>query len=988
MSKDIRVFPSLGYLNNTFGIFNDQDLELILLRDEKVIKPLPRKADGNQYYYYRPSKPGLYRVQREDGEYCDFEVRDSYILGSSIYKSAYLFDDIPFIFIVKKDRCIIYDINNPTKLDYFEFSPDSLVKYSDSKLLAKIKDDNMISLAELSIPSFRYNQLYSDHLLIYENEKILITEADDVIHVTPLSENFKEYEYRVTGVKQCSFHYGKYLVIEVSDKVIVQNIESPHDELILSKDSSFAVNLKEGYYMLAVQGTVHIHTFSGYHFSFVLPEIYSFNQNLYEQHNNFIFSKGEICHEENYKQRAINYLKSNTSIGLGGEFSFPVDLLVRKEGVIKIVQRGNNCKVILTINEIYLKSISGRKTKQSSFLDSNDILWQFQLNVNKSEQDTILLAAQKEDLEDIVEIYSNKNLVICYDRNKNLTEIFCQNKKVEEIECIEQPTFYNRRHLLAFRNIDGSYQFCTIGRENVFFYASNDHPFNFRYLDQFAKVLSISKNNVYSSMIDINEKKSYDIVDLDNLMGNYAADKAGMFTLSGTKLYGNFLMNDDGLIYSIKDHCVKSSIISNQVLASVSNSHLILTSSDHENYVLFSYNINERVYSRIELVDEKISFDNKDSRLLPGGEKLLLKRKDSGWLQLYNFQTNEYEDFFDGNFVEFSDDGSIVVEDQETNKLILDPYTFARVKPTNYHFYKFKSPDQRFSTALATATRYIILSTGEFISREQYQNIASVFKKHYYEQESRYLDRIKTYGDELRKTYSLPSNHVIQKLDDVVLRYPSIEIIDHRRNTVLEVPVYDLNYYNYAAFSFDNKYLAYVGKPGIHNGGFGIVELEEIEGNIAIKDKLWYSSPGYATWVCGISKLGFFATYSSDTKTYVLDLNKQNTNDSSLKYIGHDYKIGEALNKEVTVFHGRSYLCFNHSGNLMVASQKGYSSIARGGSGHKHSALLFVIDLLDKTKKQMSFSEHAASVVSAGFSADDTKLFSIDADGVIIVRNL
>ncbi len=986
----IRVLPVLGYLNNTYGIFSDVDQDMKIIHEDREIGTLQKNSRNNHYYYFKPTKPGTHRIVGEDGSYVEFTVMDSYILGSSMYKAAYLFDDIPFVFIVKKDRCIVFDIEEKIKLDLFEFSPDSLVKYSGTKLIAKSYNNNYCNLAQLSLPSFQQKYLITDGTLIYEDAKILVAEKDNLIMIIALAEEFQNYELHIEAVKNYFFFDERYLVIELEDEILIKDIRLLDERVMLSKSISFAVNFQDGYYLVKNSDNIHIYTFSGCEFYFELPSIYSFEKHEFQYSNRFKFSEGE--HREdfyyNYKNRTIKYLKTNKSIGLGGEFRLRVNNLVEKTGPIKLTVRGDDCCVTHVIRERSIPFVRGRKTKQIELINTDKVLWEFHCQEKLDEYVSVLIPSKYKELEQMVNIYVGQLLAIIYLPTEDLTKIFYQSRLLEEIKCLAKPIFYQSHNLLAFENMDGTKQFCVIDKYAVKFAPGNDFGFNYKYLDKFSKVLILSPNHVYSAVIDVMDFTIYDVVDFDILAGNYSADKAGIFKFSDTELCSSFLLNKDGLVYSIRDNEVKSSIVKNKVLASSDDTNYILTVSESDCYTLFKYHLDKTIYERIELHDEKLSFDHKESALLPGGDKLLLKRQGAGWLQLYNLVTNEYEDFFDGNFIEFSDLGHIVVEDKATNKLIYDPVSMRRIPSANYHFYKFKSPDRRLSTPLATSVKYIILPTGEVISSSEYSSILSKFKEISYMHDGKSQGRIERYANELRNKYNISENYEIKGPKDVVLAYSLIEIIDHEKNSKLEVPVVNLSYYNYAAFSFGNKYLAYVGKPGIDNGGFGVVELGDENGMLSIKNKFWFKNPKYATWVCGISKMGFFATYSSDTKTYVLDLNKCEVDLPSLEVIGHGYKTGKALDDAVRVFPDRSYLCFNGKGNLMATSQKGYTAVSRGGRGHKHSALLFIIDLSDENRAQIEFSEHAAHVVSAGFSADDTKLFSIDADGVIIVRNL
>ena len=69
-----------------------------------------------------------------------------------------------------------------------------------------------------------------------------------------------------------------------------------------------------------------------------------------------------------------------------------------------------------------------------------------------------------------------------------------------------------------------------------------------------------------------------------------------------------------------------------------------------------------------------------------------------------------------------------------------------------------------------------------------------------------------------------------------------------------------LLFYNYAAFSYDNKYFAYVGKPS-SGGLIHLFELDYVESSnkLLVTDSYLSRYPSFASWVCGSTQSGAVA---------------------------------------------------------------------------------------------------------------------------------
>ena len=158
----------------------------------------------------------------------------------------------------------------------------------------------------------------------------------------------------------------------------------------------------------------------------------------------------------------------------------------------------------------------------------------------------------------------------------------------------------------------------------------------------------------------------------------------------------------------------------------------------------------------------------------------------------------------------------------------------------------------------------------------------------------------------------------------------------------------DLAYFNYAAFSYDNNYFGYVGKPS-SNGLIHIFKLDFNSHNktLSVVDSYLSRYPRYASWVCGFSKQGYFATYDSTPDTYIIkadeELFQNKHTDKELKenIVRNTSTIYSTYSKWIEI-KGKNFLCFSPSGNFTALSEQGYEPLTLGGYGHQESGALHI----------------------------------------------
>ena len=211
----------------------------------------------------------------------------------------------------------------------------------------------------------------------------------------------------------------------------------------------------------------------------------------------------------------------------------------------------------------------------------------------------------------------------------------------------------------------------------------------------------------------------------------------------------------------------------------------------------------------------------------------------------------------------------------------------------------------------------------------------------------------------------------------------------------------DLTYYNYAAFSYDNNFFGYVGKPSSK----GLIELFKInfdEDNmkLSVEDSYITRYPRKAAWVCGFSKTGYFATYDSAPDTYLIKVDDKlfetKTKEAELRENIYQKKTNiYGSFKQWNEIKGKNFLCFSPTGKFLALSEQGYEPLTLGGYGHQESNAVH-ISVTESGEIVDSFTGHGdkikdnhnKKVTFVAFSEDEKRIMSLSSDGVVVIRNL
>lgn len=189
---------------------------------------------------------------------------------------------------------------------------------------------------------------------------------------------------------------------------------------------------------------------------------------------------------------------------------------------------------------------------------------------------------------------------------------------------------------------------------------------------------------------------------------------------------------------------------------------------------------------------------------------------------------------------------------------------------------------------------------------------------------------------------------------------------------------------NYVSFSYDSRYLAFAAKlaaDDFRNSQDGVFEIFDLEnGEVVDRTEDVDDQQLWAVWMTMFSKTGDVAFYDSKADVY-------------LKRKSDNYEKTEKI-------PGKSLLCFSPSGKYLACSDQNYVDYAHHPNenwGHQPSGNVFVYSTDNLADCLIQFNDlgdgvsglaDRASVSSAAFSQDESKLLVVGKDGVVVVRNL
>lgn len=391
--------------------------------------------------------------------------------------------------------------------------------------------------------------------------------------------------------------------------------------------------------------------------------------------------------------------------------------------------------------------------------------------------------------------------------------------------------------------------------------------------------------------------------------------------------------------------------------------------------------------------------------------KYLVYSKGGNQYALYNIDEDKEETVLTGSFVDFDESGNLIFSDKPRQLRIYDPVTF-EWKKTSPQYYNFVSPDGKLFAKTSQITRYYNLIEGNEIDSQTYFSLKRMYdsngviskeeldkrnirRKEFYHKHQHYFDdHFEELKDEEKRKYRLNDYALFTDMFLEIKQYVMIGVVGTDQMMELELNIL-LDYLNYVSFSYDNQYVAIVGKP-FSNGYLKIVKIDYDESNksLQVVDEVCDMVIGQkATWTCAFSKQGLLGTYDSSPNLYLI---RKSDHKEFVKDRAKDYDYL----KEHLCIPNKSLMCFSPSGKYMALSNQGYEPISLGGRGHVPSNEMFIYRTDDYSQvdewqyqgegvlKLSPYDPYKKNLVQAGFSIDERKIMTVSGDGVVIVRNL
>lgn len=386
---------------------------------------------------------------------------------------------------------------------------------------------------------------------------------------------------------------------------------------------------------------------------------------------------------------------------------------------------------------------------------------------------------------------------------------------------------------------------------------------------------------------------------------------------------------------------------------------------------------------RTHELDLDISRSYSSAAMSPDGRYLVYGQ--DGSFTYFDTESGKKIPFGNERFVKFTADGKVLSYDSSNEKRsmrVVDPLSMKIVDGAEYVYYSFTSPDGSLYAEPSLKVKFYNLVKDQYITYQEYCDLAASIGS-YVDAPDKKEARQVFYDNNREMCVRLNLNPDTLCAEKFIERHYYVVIGRISDGKTIEVEVPSLLFLNFVSFSYDNRKVGIVGKPG--DGGYIYVGTIDDAFSGVNKEVEYYREAGSgdkqiiekATWCCGFSRQGCFGTSDSGPNLYIMP----------------------GAHSVMRKHPGRSWLCFSNSGRYVALSTQAYEAITIGGRGHIPSNEVFIARTSDLREcahfcdhgsgiMKASHSDMGKNIVMASFSQDDSRFMTIDNDGVIIVRNL
>lgn len=1018
MKRPFNIFPSIGYRNSQFQIVSSVDnLKIDIYDQDKVVKSIEANSKN----------PTLLTSLSATGKLiakCNFnntvfqqelELKEAFRLGSSEFKKAFVFDDTEYSFFLMKDRLLLYDEKKKILLTENHYSPTEIYKINGTNFLFVTRVGNsasgIINLGVYNTENFlMVGELLNDYreikILADNNKAWLYNIKSKTIHCYELAHQTNKY---LTEIKSFE-NFNDYFLDDANLNIYINHNEVLKVSSLNNLHKSFEIQKKENN---AIDKLGNVFTLENKNLKCTsLHTTYSetvnpdFEVNL--QTDNFIHigkhlkSEGELTD----LNRKAEEIKEEVISSLPDAKTYHYHALSESQKISEIY----------TTHKIY-------PTKNGVFIIQKRIKRDFNGVTLRKYQTTWTATPYKiENTEITLLLFNSEKADILIDKTPNLT-VYEYLKDMLVVSHQSSKILFSGKNKVTINNED-SIELFTINEIGYFLIKTKERYSLFRSTNPntaFLEQIEILNPDLFKKHQiiwyrgkekNISNTKYLNAFDLKNctriLIDEQKVQHSLFKDALDFKFFEKYALSSNQIVFNPETLEIKDAFIGNIESHSKQLNKIV----SHRTNKIYLSKFNPQI-AKYELSEISID-DNKyrESYLSPNGQFLVLQDESSKY-SFYEIEKGETINFISGNFLAFRNDGSLIIEQDGTRAVkIIDPKTFQDITPPNYHHYRFMSPDGKLYAQVSSKVRYFHKLNGKELKVEEVSKFRQDLDEpsFYLEEKEKEQAKIKvdknrllifnSYKEQFQslglEDYTKINSHYVVKIE----KYTEFGITGTSIVKEIVLPE-DTQFYNYASFSYDNKYLGLVYRLGTGGGiHFIKINFDEKKSSLEILDTYLSRYPRYASWVCGISKTGFFATYDSTPDTYIINVaenlfeNKTTENELRQNIYKSKTNIYHTYNKWNEI-KGKNFLCFSPTGDYLALSEQGYEPLTLGGYGHQESN---VVHIAKTVSGQIidSFTGHGdkikdnktKKVTFVAFSEDESRIMTLSSDGVVIIRDI
>lgn len=940
----ITIHPYKGYINTKFQISTkgeEKEFKLYKVDGDKRDHVSSGKLQPNVPQELSLGNSGYYSLSSDDGEDITFYVEDGYKFGGGKFKKSFIFDNMPWCFVIMEDRTYFY---NRVSKEYFiePISPDKITVISEEFILIENNDQEECTVFSLEQEKpvwcvsniITYNETYLVWLEAQQQKKNLC--------IASLKSNDSVDRFEVEN-----------FVLEESHKSIFCHCDNSVFKISLKTFSGpERINMKcEGRVVGLVSPNIVISYKEGYNGNILY--LYNSDTNSIE---NKIELEGHLAEINDFQLIDLNERQDSLSNADFVSLGFPEITAVGTYHRLYVYLC--SWDLFYTNQTITLSKTGTCRVKKTE----SSILCSLNTSVN---------IPVKDPKGQLIEYY---NSILFYNDSEN----YSKGK-------LHRGGGYNTGRIYKYKE-----QYFLYNQSNLFTLSKNGYWDNRQEIDldfsEFSsyKIVFDTKNRTYKTLNNTNLGKFKRKLFVDNphiQTENYYIFKNGrMLKTTDLEILPNSLT--ESLAYGLRVNSkglflcknIDNKFSEEQILNDVfdtSEYHNVLLSEDGK-YVLYRDSENSILMD----IEHNISQSYANTSYIKhiNGIRPLFSTPSSLQPRLINPINGQYIDCNKMTQYQFLSPDEVYYADTRLNEYV--EYYFRKnneqILQSDYRDllkkYRYPVNESKDSTAwkaVINKRKELVLENFDYLNTH-YQHLfhndksGKLWSKFVLDENndygtSKFLDRI--IGER--------GIAVIRKKEDNSV-YARINLGD------------PLLYINYVAFSQDSTYVAIAGYRS--SGGLLLMY------NLKTGETIVHENTGRAVWNVAFSSNNAFASYTSTPYTFFAkDID--------------DYKH---LNERL--ISGKNFLTFSPDGMYFALSQQSYiSKYDKDGNvrfswGHSPSSMVEVRKTCDCNNILKSFSDigqsgisetlKRESVASVSFANDNSRLMMVGVDGVIIIRNL